>query len=416
MRLAVYLDYVHRRDSSGVYAPRAFALFVAELRKEFERMVVAGRVDPEPGRSHYPLPADITFVELPHYASAADALGLARALRSAIRRWDAVLRDVDVVWVLGPQGLALPLALLALTRRKRVVLGVRQDLPAYARSRHPQRPAVHVAADVLDGAFRGLGRLVPTIVVGPTLAARYAGGEAVLSLTVSLIAERDLDLPPPERRWDGDLVVITVGRLDEEKNPLLLADVLACLRATDPRWRLVVCGEGPLEGSLRERLAALGVADAAALRGYLPHRGLGAAYREAHAFLHVSRTEGLPQVLFEAFAARLPVVATAVGSVPSASGDAVLLVEADDAEAAAERLRELAASETLRRRLAEAGLRRARAHTMEAELRRTAAFLHREEGPRFDCAGTLRRGLASLRCRRQAALSIALLLCLVAFV
>jgi glycosyltransferase involved in cell wall biosynthesis len=378
VRLAVYLDYMHRRDSGGVYAPRAFALFVAGLREQFERVIVTGRVDPEPGRSHYRIPDSIEFVEMPHYASAADARGLARALRLALRRWDALLRDVDVVWVLGPQGLALPLVLLALARGKRVVLGVRQDLPAYARSRHPHRRAVHMAAEVLDGAFRGLGRYVPAIVVGPELAAKYAGGRAVLPLTVSLVSEQEIDASPPERRWDGELTVISVGRLEEEKNPLLLADVLARLRANDPRWRLVICGEGPLEGSLRERLAALGVAGAADLRGYQPlDGGLREAYREAHAFLHISRTEGLPQVLFEAFAARLPVVATAVGSVPAAGGDAVLLVAPGDADTAAARLRELAADPGLRERLVAAGLARVRAHSMEAELRRTVAFFRK---------------------------------------
>jgi glycosyltransferase involved in cell wall biosynthesis len=376
VRLAVYLDYVHRRDGRHVYAPRAFAVFVAGLRDEFERMVVAGRVAPEPGRSHYPIPPGIGFVEMPHYASAADAPALARSLRLALRRWDAVLRDVDVAWVLGPQGLALPLALLALARGKRVVLGVRQDLPAYARTRHPRRRLVHAAADVLDAAFRGLARFVPAIVVGPALAERYAGGRAVLPLTVSLISERELDAAPPDRRWDGELTVLSVGRLEEEKNPLLLADILARLRGRDPRWRLIVCGEGPLEEALRARLAALGVADAADLRGYVPlDGGLRDAYRAAHAFLHVSRTEGLPQVLFEAFAARLPVVATAVGSVPEAGGDAVLLVPPGDADAPAARLAELATDEQLRERLVAAGVGRVRAHSMEAELRRVTNFL-----------------------------------------
>ncbi len=379
MRLAVYLDYLHRRDAEGVYAPRAFAVFVGGLRDEFERVIVTGRVDPEPGRSHYPIAVDIEFVEMPHYASAADAVAVARTLRSALRRWDAVLRDVDVVWVLGPQGLALPLAVLALVRGKRVVLGVRQDLAAYARARHPGRRAVHVAADLLDGAFRALARRVPAIVVGPALAARYSAGRAVLPVTVSLVSEHEVEAPTPQRRWDGELTMISVGRLEEEKNPLLLAEVLARLRATDPRWRLVVCGEGPLEGALRARLAALGVAEAAELRGYLPlDEGLRDAYREAHAFLHVSRTEGLPQVLFEAFAARLPVVATAVGGVPEAGGDAVLLVEPEDVDATAARLRELAADQGLRERLLDAGLARVRAHTMEAELERTAAFLKDE--------------------------------------
>ncbi len=377
-RLAVYLDYVHRRDGERVYAPRAFALFVAGLRPSFDRLVVAGRVDPVPGRSHYALPADVEFVALPHYASAASPVGLARASVPALRRWDAALREVDVAWVLGPPGLALPLVALALARRKRVVLGVRQDLPAYARSRHPGRRAVHAAADLLDATFRALGRRLPVVVVGPALAGRYGRGCAVLPLAVSLVSECEIDAPAPERRWDGaELRVLSVGRLEEEKNPLLLADVLARLRADDPRWRLVVCGEGPLEGALRARLAALGVSEAADLRGYVPlEGGLRDAYREAHALLHVSWTEGLPQVLFEAFAARLPVVATAVGGVPEAGAGAALLVPPGDADAPAAQLRALAADERLRARLVAAGLARVREHSMEAELARTVAFIN----------------------------------------
>ena len=58
----------------------------------------------------------------------------------------------------------------------------------------------------------------------------------------------------------------------------MLADVLARL---DPSWRLVICGEGPLEADLRERLAELGVADRAELRGYVPiDGGLSELYRD----------------------------------------------------------------------------------------------------------------------------------------
>ena len=67
--------------------------------------------------------------------------------------------------------------------------------------------------------------------------------------------------------------VLSVGRLETEKNPLLLAEVLARLDGGD--WRLLICGEGPLEGELRERLRSLGVEDRAELLGYLPiHGGL----------------------------------------------------------------------------------------------------------------------------------------------
>jgi glycosyltransferase involved in cell wall biosynthesis len=378
MRLLVYTDYVYTREGGAVYAPRAFALFVSALRRHVDGLVVAGRLHPEERRSHYRLPDDVEFLPLPHYGSAASLPGLAAAAASSLRRFDRALRSADAAWVLGPQGLALVLVANALARRRHVVLGVRQDLPSYARSRYPGRRGLHFAGDLLDRSFRLLARRLPVAVVGRALGERYSGGRAVLPLTVSLVSQSALDEPAPERPWEdaSELVALSVGRLEEEKNPLMLADVLARLRAADPRWRLRVCGEGPLAGALEKRLAALGLADAAELLGYVPvEDGLPELYRCSHAFLHVSWTEGLPQVVYEAFAARLPLVATGVGGVREAVEGAALVVAPGDPDAAASRIGELAADPALRRRLTAAGLDRVREHTLEAETERLARFI-----------------------------------------
>jgi glycosyltransferase involved in cell wall biosynthesis len=170
--------------------------------------------------------------------------------------------------------------------------------------------------------------------------------------------------------------VLSVGRLDEEKNPLLLAEALALLRREDPRWRMVVCGDGPLRAPLLQRLSELGVRDAAELRGHVGLRdGLLTLYRCSHVFLHVSHTEGFPQVLIEAFASGVPVVATAVGGVPAGVGDAALLVEPESAAAAAEAVTRVADQPQLRSELVAAGLRKAREHTLESEIQRVAEFL-----------------------------------------
>ena len=47
------------------------------------------------------------------------------------------LDSSDAVFSLGPYPHAIALALIALIRRRRLVLGVRQDFPAYVRHRHP---------------------------------------------------------------------------------------------------------------------------------------------------------------------------------------------------------------------------------------------------------------------------------------
>jgi len=378
VRLAVYTDYVYRREGGAVYAERAFALFLAALADHVERLVIVGRLDPRSGASHYRLPDTVEFVPLPHYSSLVDVRRSVPAMVRSLGRFWGVLRDVDGAWLLGPYALSVLFAGLTALRGRRVALGVRQDLPRYVQSRHPERRWVHVAAGLLEGLYRALARRWPVVVVGPDLARRYGRGRRVLPITVSLVREEQIASAreAEARSYDGELVALSVGRLEREKNPLLLADVLARLRERDPRWRLVVAGEGPMEGELRERLRALGVEGAADVRGYVPiDGGLPELYRSSHAFLHISWTEGLPQVLFEAFAARLPVVATEVGGVAAAAGDAALLVPPGDAERPAGELARIAADPALRDRLAAAGVARVREHTLEAECRRVVEFL-----------------------------------------
>jgi glycosyltransferase involved in cell wall biosynthesis len=104
---------------------------------------------------------------------------------------------------------------------------------------------------------------------------------------------------------------------------------------------------------------------------------LWALYRASTVFLHVSLTEGLPQVLFEAQAAGLPIVATAVGGVPAAlhEGRTGLLVAPGDAAACANALERLAGDGALREQLIDAGLRAVEQNTLEAQLERVATFL-----------------------------------------
>jgi glycosyltransferase involved in cell wall biosynthesis len=377
MRLCVYTDYAYSQVDGAVYGQRAFVTFVCEVGSCFDELVVLGRIDPAAGRSRYRLPPGVRFVALPYYESLTQPLRVLVALIRSLRTVWRELDSVDVVWLLGPYLHSFVYALLASLRRRPVVLGVRQELVQYTRTRHPGRRGLALAAYIEEMAWRALARIAPTVVVGPSLARSYARSRALLQVSVSLVRDEDILEPDSagSRSYDAELRVLTVGRLDTEKNPLLLADILAALRRQDPAWRLIVCGEGSLQTALAERLDELGVAEHAQLRGYIPFTDLRELYRDAHAFLHVSWTEGVPQVLFESWAAALPVVATAVGGVPEAAGDAALLIPAGDAEAAAEALCRVRDDRQLRRELIEAGHARVRERTLEAEARRVARFI-----------------------------------------
>lgn len=376
LRLGVYTDYTYALVDGKPFADRAFALFVRELAPSFERLVVVGRLDPDASRPRYEL-SGVELVPLPHYPSLAHTLQAMRGMLGSLRVYWRALDSLDAVWILGPTPLAFPFVAMTRLRRKRVVLGVRQDSVQYMRSRHPDSRFRIGVARAMDALFRLMSRRYPTVVVGPAIARTYSSARRQLEISVSLISERQIAAPGASSRdYDGDsLTALSVGRLDREKNPLALADVLGLLRQRDPRWRLVVCGEGALQGELVEQLAELGLSDAVELRGYVPHDELGRAYADAHALLHVSWTEGLPQILYEAFAAALPVVATDVGGIRDAVGDAALLMPPGDPGPGAAALDRIGRDPELRERLVERGLELARSHTIESETARTAEFI-----------------------------------------
>lgn len=378
MRLAIYTDYTYMRDADGLSGERAFVRYMTALRPHAERLVLIGRERPEPGRSHYAIPDDVELLGLPWYDSLAQPVAVLRSLGAGSVRFWRLLDDVDTVWLLGPYVHAIWFAALARARRRRVVLGVRQDLPTYVRTRRPDTGWMHVAADRLESAFRAMARRMPVAVVGPDLARNYAGSPRLLELAVSLVSVDDLIAPDAAlaQPQADPALVLSVGRLDAEKNPLLLADILAGLVAAGARVRLIVVGDGPMRAQLEARLAELGVTDAADVKGYVPiDGGLTELYRESDVFLHVSHTEGLPQVLFEAFAAGLPVVATDVGGVAAAAGDAAVLIPPRDAVAAVAAVRQVLGDAGERERLVRSGHANVRDHTLEHEVTRLAAFL-----------------------------------------
>jgi glycosyltransferase involved in cell wall biosynthesis len=238
-----------------------------------------------------------------------------------------------------------------------------------------------VVAYALDRGFRLLARRAGTVAIGEDLARGYSGGRApVLSTGFSLIREQEIvDLDEAlAKPWDGgELRLLSVGRLDPEKNPLLLIEALGRLRSVDPRWRLTIAGDGVLRSALEAEVRRLELGDAVELLGDVSNGPeLWRLYRQTHLFLHVSFTEGLPQVLYEAHAAGIPVVATAVGGVPSAlaHGETGLLIPPGDVDAAVAAVTRVAADEPYRRRLISRGLSSAHRETLEAQLDRTVSF------------------------------------------
>ena len=382
-RLGVYVDDVYRIDAAGrVSADRAFLLFACEVGRRFERFVLFGRTVRSDTPADYFLPVGTEVVELPHYSSLNRLGEVLRAAGGTVAGMWRGLSSVDVVWVFGPHPFAVVLVVLAAVRRKRIVLGVRMESVQYYRSRFPSRfwrPAI-LPIVAIDRAYRLLARRYPATVVGADLVDRYGGARtSLLQMVVSLVREREVPHEAPSRNWDGPIELLTVGRIEPEKNPLLLVEALARLERRSPgRFRLTWVGRGELEPAVRKRAESLGVAGRLRLIGYVPFGPeLLEMYRSAHAFVHVSLTEGVPQVLVEALATGTPVIATDVGGVGEllAGGRAGVLLPPNDVDALVEAVHEITDEPEKRERMVAAGLEMARRRTLEREAERVAEFV-----------------------------------------
>ncbi|MGY6411711.1 MAG: glycosyltransferase family 4 protein [Alkalilacustris sp.] len=151
--------------------------------------------------------------------------------------------------------------------------------------------------------------------------------------------------------------VLFVGRLAAVKGVPLLLEAFARVRATNPEARLTLVGDGPDRTKLEGRAAGLGLTDAVRFTGYLDQDKVAAALAEADMLVLPSFSEGLPVVLMEALASRIPVIATQVAGVAELvrDGETGLLVPAGDVDSLADGLDRLLSDPDLCRRMGEAG-------------------------------------------------------------
>lgn len=387
-RLGIYLDDVYwvfeEPGRSRISTDRSFLLFLCEVGERFDRLTLFGRTVHGDAPSDYVLPPEVELVELPHYANLRRIFAVLGAAGGSLSRFWRGLDRVDTLWIFGPHPFAVAFVVLGAVRRKRIFLGVRQDSVKVYQARLPGlrwAPAILVVR-MLDGIYRLFARKLPTTVQGAELAASYRGSRTnVLTATESVVRAIDLAPRSPGRDWSGEVELLTVGRLEPEKNPLLLVEALARLERERPsRYRLTWVGRGPLDDEVRQRASELGVLDRIEFHGYVPFDGgLLDLYRRAHMFVHVSLSEGMPKVLIEALACATPIVATDVGGVRSAlaDGSVGLLVPADDLDALVEAILRISEDPQLREGLVARGLELVTDLTLEAEVERVASFLAR---------------------------------------
>jgi glycosyltransferase involved in cell wall biosynthesis len=160
-------------------------------------------------------------------------------------------------------------------------------------------------------------------------------------------------------------LIVAIGRLIEKKGFEHLVRSCAALRDERRQFRCQIVGEGEQRTKLETLIAKLGLAETVTLTGARPRDAVIRLLSEATVLVAPSVVapdgdrDGLPNVLLEALAMRVPVVASDVAGIPELvrDGETGLLTPPRDEHALARRMAELLDSSELRQKLAENGRR-----------------------------------------------------------
>ena len=303
--------------------------------------------DPPEAEPYYPVEPRVTLRQLnipsvgsPLWRAIRQNLRRVRALREVLRAADpdlaiSFLAKINVLTMLASRGLAFPVVVSERNNPKRQRF---RGIWSWLRHRVYLRACCVVAPSrgVLDSfpdAIRARGRVIPN--------------------PVELVAAGT--------RRPGSGRLVAVGRLVDQKGFDLLLQAFAEVARAHPEWTLTIWGEGEERPALEAIVAELGLSDRVRLPGVTERPGQWV--EQADVFVLSSRYESFGNVLTEAMAAGVPVVAF---DCPFGPGDIVrdgedgLLVPPEDVNALAAAMERLMADSDLRRRLGEAGARNVR--------------------------------------------------------
>jgi glycosyltransferase involved in cell wall biosynthesis len=281
--------------------------------------------------------------------------------------WETSVRElgVEITWIGRNESRVARLA--------RLIYELKKDCPTIIQSQHIYTNIYAFAAARALG-LREIGALRNDSVMEPLAVGRLMGkmslrlprivaanSQAAISKAVSMglpstrlrllrnVVDAEYFAPTLQAKNSATTIAV-VGRLVRQKRVDRFLTIMARLRAkTNLPFRAVIAGDGPLRAQLEKRAADLGLGNDVRFPGVVedPRE----IYRSSDILALTSDWEGSPNVILEAMASELPVVATSVGDVPEfiREGETGFLALPEDEDKLVAAFLELLQNPTLRK-------------------------------------------------------------------
>ena len=152
-------------------------------------------------------------------------------------------------------------------------------------------------------------------------------------------------------------ILLTVARLHPIKGLEYLVEAYRILKSSGIEFKGIIIGEGEERKRLEYLISKYGLGNKVSLVGPKTQAQVRAYLKRSAIFVLPSRSEGLPVVIMEAFASRLPVIASDIAGIPEIlhDGKSGYLVPVGNPKLLAERMKELVLNRKKRKSFGEYG-------------------------------------------------------------
>ncbi len=170
-----------------------------------------------------------------------------------------------------------------------------------------------------EGGFDGV--IVESVAMRDYVLANTTKPTPKVHVVLSGIALDEFTPSPRPRAMPEPFTVGYVGRMSPEKNPISFVEIAERLHAEIPTLRFSIFGEGGMQKEVQARAGASPAAAAITFEGYATHARDG--LRAVDVLVVPSKLDGRPNVVMEANACGVPVIAAPVGGIPELVEDGV---------------------------------------------------------------------------------------------
>jgi glycosyltransferase involved in cell wall biosynthesis len=318
-KFGYFTEGVYFKNADGrVYTSDIFIIFINKLKLNGE-ITALGRLSKQDFSPKHQL-RNMGFISLSYYKSLRSLIKIYPfyILRN-LKKIFCFTKDIDLLLISASGPISVLLIWFMKIQRKKVIIFIRSDIRELIKAKDHNTFMLDIFANWIESSFEKSVKnnsSITAFAFGDDIFNRYSKFSNSVISAASSRFEMSHIISSDELSFNDTSCVnlLYVGRLSKGKGLNLLIETVSMLKSN--RFKLTIIGDGDIKDELVLLVKNLGLNEKIIFKGYIPFgERLFKEYSHYDVLILPSFSEGLPQVILEAMARGVAVVASGVGGI-----------------------------------------------------------------------------------------------------